>query len=98
VLDRFVCHFHGATGLLLVLVLAEFLPRHVNKNAELAAKLILRGPYATWFWAGVVGVSLILPALALAIGIPWLAAIALLAGIACRNHVLIQAPQRVPLS
>ncbi|MCC6361121.1 MAG: polysulfide reductase NrfD [Phycisphaerales bacterium] len=87
-----------STGLLVVLVLAEFLPRHVNKNAELAATLILRGPYATWFWAGVVGVGLILPALALAIGLPWLAAIALLAGIACRNHVLIQAPQRVPLS
>lgn len=86
------------TGKLGLLTLAEHLPRHATRNAELAARLMLRGPFAAWFWGGAVAVGLLLPAILLALALPQAAAIALLGGIAAKNHVLVQAPQRVPLS
>ena len=53
------------------------------------------------FWGGVIGVGLIAPA-----GLIFVqndagnvaAALLLLLGIAIKNHILVQAPQRVPLS
>ncbi|MBI5865459.1 MAG: polysulfide reductase NrfD [Planctomycetes bacterium] len=87
------------TILLALLAFAEYLPKHATSGAALAAKIILRGRLAGWFWLGVVGVGLALPALLLLFGgSVWPAALALLAGIAAKNHVLVQAPQRVPLS
>ncbi len=86
-------------GLLTLLLIAEFLPRHATRNAELAARLITHGPLAGWFWGGVVAAGVVLPGVLLLAGAPlWTAAVLLLVGIACRNHVLVQAPQRVPLS
>lgn len=85
--------------LLALLTVAEYLPKHATKGAELAARIIVRGPLAAWFWGGVVGVGMILPAgLLLGSGSLTVSAVALLVGIAAKNHVLVQAPQRVPLS
>ncbi len=86
-------------GALVLLVAAEFVPRHQTQNAERAAHVMTRGSLAGWFWLGAVLVGLALPAGMLLLGAPaWLAGLSALAGIACRNHVVIQAPQRVPLS
>ncbi|MEP0848734.1 MAG: polysulfide reductase NrfD [Phycisphaerae bacterium] len=86
-------------GLLTVLLLAEFLPRHATRNAELAARHITRGPLAGWFWGGVVAAGLAIPAALLFAGAPsWTAAVLMVVGIAAKNHVLVQAPQCVPLS
>ncbi len=86
-------------GLLALLLVAELLPRHPTRNSALAAKIITRGALAGWFWGGSVTLGVLLPAILLLAGAPlWPAAVLLLGGIACRNHVLVQAPQRVPLS
>lgn len=88
-----------ATALTALLVLAEVLPRHATRNAELTARLITRGPFAPLFWIGVVLAGIVGPALVLLLSGPaWVAALLLVAGISVRNHVLVQAPQRVPLS
>ena len=84
---------------MLALTALEFIPKHQTKNADLAAKLILRGPYAGWFWGGVVAVGLVLPLIVTLAGGPLaVAAIGLLVHIVAKNHVVVQAPQRVPLS
>lgn len=88
-----------ATALTALMVLAELLPRHQTRNAELTARLISRGPFAPLFWLVGVTAGIVVPALLLVFGAPaWLAGLPLVAGIAARNHVLVQAPQRVPLS
>jgi Fe-S-cluster-containing dehydrogenase component/formate-dependent nitrite reductase membrane component NrfD len=84
---------------LALVALAEYLPAHPNRAAAAAARHILRGSLAGWFWGGVVSIGLLLPAALLASGTGvHVAALALLAGIAAKNHVLVQAPQRVPLA
>lgn len=84
---------------LIVLTSVEFLTRHQTRNAERTARLILRGPYAGWFWGGVVAVGLLAPLVILLLSGPEAAAcVLILAGIGAKNHVLVQAPQDVPLS
>jgi hypothetical protein len=87
---------------LVVLLVAEFCPRHSNRNAGLAAHWIVWGGGRSLFWGGVVTLGLALPTCSLA-GIiqdqtPTPAALWLAVGVAVRNHLLVQAPQRVPLS
>lgn len=82
-----------------LLVIAELLPRPPTRNAALTHRLMIRGPLSGWLWVGVVALGVVAP-----IGLLWgdgpvaLAAFFLLLGIAARNHLLVQAPQRVPLS
>lgn len=92
---------YGASVLALAaLTAAEHLTPHPTANAALTARLIVRGPLAGWFWGGVVGVGLAAPALLLlaAPAATPVVAVLLLAGIAIKNHILVQAPQQVPLS
>lgn len=85
--------------LLALLQTAECLTPHPTRNAELTAGLILRGEFAAPFWLGVVVVGIAAPLVICLLGGPALiAALALLIGIAVKNDVLVQAPQRVPLS
>lgn len=85
--------------MLALLQIAELLPRHQTKNAHLTAHAIVRGPFALWHWLGAVGVGLVVPAvLLLSNGSIHFAAVLLIAGLAAKNHVVVQAPQRVPLS
>jgi Fe-S-cluster-containing dehydrogenase component/formate-dependent nitrite reductase membrane component NrfD len=88
-----------AVVVLAIITLAEFLPKHQTANAALTAKLILRGQFSRWFWGGVVFAGLVTPAVLLVAnaGSPP-AAMLLVVGIACKNHILVQAPQQVPLS
>ncbi|HEY3243954.1 MAG TPA: 4Fe-4S dicluster domain-containing protein [Phycisphaerae bacterium] len=88
------------TGAIVIglLLAAEFLPVHQTRNAELASRLITRGALRVWFWFGVVGLGLAGPLLASAFGALRVTGAMLLLGIAAKNHVLVQAPQRVPLS
>lgn len=89
----------AAVALMAALTAVEFVTRHQTRNAERTARLIVRGPYAGWFWGGVVAAGLAAPLVLLWAGgsLP-LAAALVLAGIAAKNHVLVQAPQAVPLS
>jgi len=85
----------GAMALLLV---AEFVPTHQTRNAERTAHLILRGSLATLFYLSL-GLGVLVPAAGLALGAPPAGcALAMVIGIVLKNHVLVQAPQRVPLS
>ncbi len=91
----------GVAGLT-VLLFAEFGPVHQTQNAARTADLILRGPFRALLGLGVVGTGLVAPAILLSpafggLGII-LAAVLLIAGIAVKNHILVQAPQAIPLS
>ncbi|RJP32487.1 MAG: 4Fe-4S ferredoxin [Phycisphaerales bacterium] len=80
------------------LLACEFLPAHATRGAADAARIITRGVYRRHFWWGVVTAGVALPfVVSLATNQVVLPAAALLAGIAMKNHVLVQAPQRVPL-
>ncbi|MCH7871008.1 MAG: polysulfide reductase NrfD [Planctomycetes bacterium] len=87
------------TASLALLVAAEFLPKHQTRNAARTASLILWGQYRNMFWLGAITIGLVLPGLLLMLdtAIP-VAALLLLAGIAIRNHIVVQAPQQIPLS
>jgi formate-dependent nitrite reductase membrane component NrfD len=83
------------------LTLVEFFTRHATANAARTANLILHGRYRVPFWGGVIGVGLIAPAILIFVQNDAgnvAAALLLLLGIAIKNHILVQAPQRVPLS
>ncbi|RMF84639.1 MAG: 4Fe-4S ferredoxin, partial [Planctomycetota bacterium] len=81
------------------LLAAEFLTPHPTKNASRAAQVIVRGEFSRWFWIGVVLIGVLAPlVVALATKDVIIASLGLLAGIAIKNHLLVQAPQRVPLS
>lgn len=90
----------GITTLVLGLLLsAESLAPHATRGASFAAHVALRGSLSGWFWGGAVVAGLVVPALLLLCGAPvGIAGLLILVGIAAKNHVLIQAPQRVPLS
>lgn len=84
---------------LALLLLSEMLTPHQTRNAEATAQVIVRGALAGWFWIGVVAIGLALPALLLLIGAPvGLVGLPMLIGVALKNHVLVQAPQHIPLS
>jgi len=96
VLSRWLAYGILALGGLL---LAEFVPVHATKNAEIAARLITHGIYRVPFWGGVVLLGLIAPAILSLMGAPPLwPALFVAAGMAIKAHVLVQAPQRIPLS
>ena len=81
------------------LVMVELLQRHPTRNAQLTARLITHGRFAGIFWGGAVGLGIILPAVTLWCGGPtWIVALLLVAGVGLRNHVLVSAPQQIPLS
>jgi len=87
------------TGVLGLLLAAEHLPRHANRNAERAAKLMTHGALSPLFWLGAVDVGIVLPASVALAGGPLVAtAVLIVAGIAIKNHLIVQAPQHVPLS
>ena len=86
-------------GSLAVLLAAEFLTGHPSRNAALTTSMILRGPYRLWFWLGTVVVGIVAPMIVLWFGTGnTLPAALVILGIAAKNHVTVQAPQRVPLS
>ncbi|HWB53339.1 MAG TPA: NrfD/PsrC family molybdoenzyme membrane anchor subunit, partial [Tepidisphaeraceae bacterium] len=89
-----------STIVLIVIQLAEMLSRHQTKNAEIAARAITRGPYAAWFWIGCVLLGLIAPLVLIGADkeLQFAVPLLLMVGIIAKNHVLVQAPQRVPLS
>ncbi|MCH7701652.1 MAG: polysulfide reductase NrfD [Planctomycetes bacterium] len=88
-----------AVTVLAALLIAEFAPSHATKDAALAARLILHERYRYWFWGGVVSVGILVPAVCVVIGVALEgAAMGLIVGIAAKNHVFVQAPQRIPLS
>ncbi len=89
----------AAVAALVAVLIAEFAPSHATKNAALTARLILRERYRHCFWGGVVLAGIVVPAVCVAAGAALeVAALGLIVGIVAKNHVLVQAPQMVPLS
>lgn len=85
----------------LLMTAFEMLIKHPSVAAEATARLIYRGPYAAWFWGGGLLVGTILPlALLTSLGQMALApaAVASLLGLFVHQHVLVRAPQQIPLS
>ncbi len=56
----FVCLF-----LHLLFVVGELAMPHASDNASYAVRLVARGPFRNWFWAGAVGLGILLPLLLL---------------------------------
>ena len=84
---------------LVVLAIAEIVPVHQTKGAAMTAAIILRGQYARLYWTGAILLGLVIPILLIFLNVGHvLAAVLLLIGIAVKNHILVAAPQRVPLS
>ncbi|HEY3896934.1 MAG TPA: 4Fe-4S dicluster domain-containing protein [Pseudonocardiaceae bacterium] len=87
----------------LVMVLFEYLGRHPSANAAAAARLAVRGRYATTFWGGGIGLGVLGGALA-AIGWVGPPAVAVAGGVLVQvallayESVFIRAGQDVPLS
>jgi Fe-S-cluster-containing dehydrogenase component/formate-dependent nitrite reductase membrane component NrfD len=78
-----------------VLVLGEASMGHPTAHATLAARAMIRGAYAHFFW---VGVALSLLGLVFAGSTPIIAAGAALVGLFMYEHAFVQAGQSVPLA
>ena len=87
--------FALAAVLHLLLVAGEVTMAHPTAHASLAAKTMIRGRYAPWFWAGFL---LPLASLFAVAGQPSLAAVMALAGLFAYEHAYVQAGQSVPLA
>jgi hypothetical protein len=88
--------FFGLSVVLhLGLVAGEVTMAHPTAHATLAARNMVWGPYAHWFWAGV-----LLPAASLAAvaSFPVVAALLALTGLFAYEHAYVQAGQSVPLA
>jgi len=86
--------FAVASGAHLLLVAGEFSTSHATAHARLAAHNATHGPYAGWFWAGVLSAAVgaaapVLGPLAVVLG---------LAGLFAYEHAYVQAGQSVPLA
>ena len=66
-------------------------------GAALAAEMMTRGAFRGWFWGGVIGLGIVAPFVLILMDAVGAGAILLLGGIAIRNHLIVQAPQHVPL-
>jgi formate-dependent nitrite reductase membrane component NrfD len=91
----------GSLAGLAVVLLGELVGSHPTRDAARAASLLVRGPYAAAFWAGVVAAGIALPVALLASPVPaaWTAAALLaLAGLWLYEDLWVRAGQAVPLS
>jgi Fe-S-cluster-containing dehydrogenase component/formate-dependent nitrite reductase membrane component NrfD len=82
-----------------ILLFAELGVTHANLDVARAAALLTRGPYRFAFWAGAVGVGVVLPLIAvlvLAAVVP--AAVLALAGLWAWEDLWVKAGQSIPLS
>jgi len=81
-----------------VTLLGEVGMRHASDVAAQAAKSIVSGKYARWFWAGSVVLGHLVP-LALLLtgsaGASAVAAVAAIAGLYCYEHAFVMAPQEI---
>ncbi len=89
----------ASVGMLAALLVAELGITHHSKGAHAAARMVLKGVYRRDFWGGVVLLGLLFPAGLVVFGGSYvLAALLVLFGISIKSHLLIQAPQQIPLS
>jgi len=87
------------------LVLAELCGRHANEEAALAARLLTRGPLRLEFWGGVIGLGVLVPAIAAVAAAMWEsspfvvgAAVLAIGGLWLYEDLWVRAGQTVPLS
>ena len=85
----------------LLLVLAELTLTHATAHAALAARNMVRGRYAPWFWSGALLVTLAGALTVAPLSGAWIApliGISALAGLLAHEHAYVQAGQSVPLA
>ena len=93
-----------AAGLLThaTLVASELFTPHQTEDAEEAAARIVRGRFRTAFWAGGIGLGIVLPLVLLALGgggaVAALAGLLALAGLIAYEYCWIIAPQTISLA
>ena len=97
--------FLGGVGMVALLTWAETVT-HANRHVEIAVHNMMRGPQASWFWAGVL-LGIVIPAVLLIIdragdvATPALAAVAgvsAVIGMFLAETAFVRAGQSVPLS
>ena len=79
----------------------EVLHKESNADARLASKMIHQGIFKNQFWLGVVLLGNIVPIILLFVNMPYMdlgAAALVITGTWIANHVLVKAPQLIPLS
>ena len=82
-----------------VTLLGEVGMRHASDVAARAAKSMVSGKYARWFWGGGVVLGHVIPLVLLASGgvaASAVAAVAAIAGLYCYEHAFVMAPQEIP--
>ncbi|MFK7936373.1 MAG: 4Fe-4S dicluster domain-containing protein [Saprospiraceae bacterium] len=90
-------------GFNLLTILFELTTTHPTNEAKYVVEMITKGRYATRFYAGVLLLGNIIPAILLFIGVgstPLLATggLLVLIGIYLTEHIWVEAPQRIPLT
>lgn len=80
----------------LAVIAFEVWGKHPNKDSEETAADLQRGRAGQLFFGGVIGVGGILPLLLIAIGAPFVAAVALLIGMAVTEYLWVYLPQKRP--
>jgi Fe-S-cluster-containing dehydrogenase component/formate-dependent nitrite reductase membrane component NrfD len=93
--DSVIVSLRIALGLHILLVLGEASMRHPTAHAALAARAMLRGDYAHFFW---VSVPLGVLGVVFAASTPVIAAGAALVSLLLYEHAFVQAGQSVPLA
>jgi Fe-S-cluster-containing dehydrogenase component/formate-dependent nitrite reductase membrane component NrfD len=86
-----------------IVLIAELGGTHANLDVARAARLITRGHFSAWFWAGAVGIGIVVPLVLLAVApgdraAAALAALLVLAGLWIYEDIWIKAGQSIPLS
>ncbi len=79
----------------------EALHKESNRDARLASKMIHQGIFKNQFWLGVVLLGNILPIALLFVNVSYMdlgAAVLVIIGTWIANHILVKAPQLIPLS
>jgi len=95
----------GSIAIHLLLEFAEFVIPHSTKDSHLVSEIISRGSLKYLFWCGAILFGNIIPIILLTVSVLaiqplflLLAGILILAGIYISNHIIVRAPQLIPLS
>ncbi|MBI3583840.1 MAG: polysulfide reductase NrfD [Nitrospinae bacterium] len=95
----------GSIAIHLLLELAEFVIPHSTKDSHIVSEIISKGSLKYLFWCGAILFGNIMPLILLTVSVLaiqplflLLAGTLILAGIYISNHIIVRAPQLIPLS
>lgn len=95
----------GSIAIHLLLEFAEFVIPHSTKDSHIVSRIISKGSLKYLFWCGAILFGNIIPLILLTVPVLaiqplflFLSGILILAGIYISNHIIVRAPQLIPLS